>query len=99
MVLKMAGEFIEFFTELFFGSGAWLGLILILAILFVVAYTVKYSSVIWILVLIFLTFEYWDQVGGEISIQSSFVWAIIICFVGMALLGTMFIRDIQSARR
>lgn len=90
MVLNMAGEFIEFFTELMFGSGAWFGLILVLAVAFTVAYQIKLTSVLWIFILLFLNFEYWAHIGAEISISSNFVWAIIITYVAMALMGYNF---------
>lgn len=41
----MAGEFIEFFEELLFGSGAYLGLLLIVAIILLIVVTVKYSTI------------------------------------------------------
>jgi hypothetical protein len=42
----MAGEFIEFFTELMFGSGSWIGLIIIVAILLVITGINKYGGII-----------------------------------------------------
>jgi len=96
MVLNMAGEFIEFFTELLFGSGAWIGLMLILGFMFVVAYKVKYTSVLWIFILLFLNFEYWGQIGGEISITSNFMWSIIITYVAMLLMAANFIQAIRK---
>lgn len=86
----MAGEFIEFFTELMFGSGAWFGLMLVLALAFIVAYEVKISSPVWFFILLFLNLEYWAQLGGEISVSSNFVWAIIITYVAMALMAGNF---------
>lgn len=76
-----------------FGSGAWLGLILALALMLVVAVIVKYSSIVWLLVLIFLTFEYMGEMGGEISITSNFMWSVIICFVGVAVMAFNLLRD------
>lgn len=40
----MAGEFIEFFNELLYGSGAYLGLLIIVALLLFISIGVKYST-------------------------------------------------------
>lgn len=90
----MAGEFIEFFTELMFGTGAWLGIIIILAITLLVAYQAKYSSAVWFMVLLMLNFEYWQQIGGEIDVSSNFMWSIIISYMGMALMAIILLRDL-----
>lgn len=86
----MAGEFIEFFTELMFGSGAWVGLMLILGFSFIVAIKVRITSILWILILVLLSFEYWGQMGAEISISSNFMWSTIIVYVAVALMGYIF---------
>lgn len=95
----MAGEFIEFFTELMFGSGAWIGLMLILGFMFVVAYKVRLTSVLWIFILLFLNLEYWGQIGGEISIESNFMWSIIITYLAMVLMAAIFIDFLFEKRR
>lgn len=92
----MAGEFTEFFTELMFGSGAWFGLALFIALSFVVSYKARYSSGIWLFILLFLNFEYWGQLGGEISLDNNFVWSIIISYIAVALMGFMFYKDITK---
>lgn len=95
----MAGEFIEFFEELLFGSGAWLGLMLILAIGFIVASTVKYSGLVFILIYIFMFFEYFDEMGGLIAVSSTFMWACIIDLVAVALMGVMFYKSVVTEKR
>lgn len=87
-------EIVEFFTELMFGSGAWFGLLIILAIAFIVSYKAKYSSLVFIMILLFLGITYMDEVGNEISPTSMFVWAIIIDFVGVIILGLILARDL-----
>ena len=88
-------EIIEFFNELMFGSGAWIGLILILSIAFLVSYKAKYSSLVFIMILIFMGMNYWDEVGGKISFTSNFVWAIIIDFIGVIILALILLRDLN----
>lgn len=87
-------EIIEFFNELMFGSGAWIGLILILSIAFLVSYNAKYSSLVFIVILIFMGLNYWDEVGGKISLTSTFVWSIIIDFIGVIILGLILMKDV-----
>lgn len=95
----MAGEFEALFNELLFGAGAWIGLMLMLGFMFIVAYKVKLTSVLWIFILLFLNFEYWGQIGGEIDITSNFMWSIIITYIAMVLMGANFIYGIVQARR
>lgn len=92
---KLLSEIVELFNELLFGSGAWLGLILILSVAFLVSYKAKYSSIMFILILIFMGLNYWDEIGGKISLSSNFVWAIIIDFIGIIILSTVLYRDIK----
>jgi hypothetical protein len=54
----MAGEFIEFFTELMFGSGSWIGLIIIVAILLVITGINKYGGIIAMPIAILVGIEY-----------------------------------------
>jgi len=54
----MAGEFIEFFTELMFGSGAWFGLILACAILLIIASINKFGGIVAMPIAILISFEY-----------------------------------------
>lgn len=90
----MAGEFIEFFNELLFGSGAWIGLILILSIALLVSYKAKYSSIIFMMILIMLNWEYWGEVGDKILESSVFMWSIIISYMGIIILGAILLRDL-----
>lgn len=89
----MSGEFIEFFEELLFGSGAWLGLILIIGVTFAIAYKAKYTSMLFMLILIFMGFNYLDEIGANISLDNSFCWAFIIDLMGVVIMGYVFLRD------
>ena len=86
-------EIVEFFNELMFGSGAWFGLILIVSIALLVSYKAKYSSLIFIMILVFMGLNYWEEMGGKISVTSNFMWAIIIDFIGIIILGLVFLKD------
>jgi hypothetical protein len=46
------------FNELFFGSGAWLGLLLLLVIIVVLSVRVKYAGVLTLPVTVFLGIDY-----------------------------------------
>jgi len=50
----------QVFTELFYGSGAWLGLLLFLAIIIGLAFSNKYVGVLMLPVSIFLAISYLD---------------------------------------
>ena len=86
-------EIIEFFTELMFGSGAWYGLILTLSIALLVSYKAKFSSMVFIMILTFMGFQYLQEIGGMISVENSFCWAFIINCMGIVILGYIFLRD------
>ena len=90
----MAGEFVEFFEELMFGSGAWFGIIIILGLAFLISYNCKYSSMCFILILIFMGFNYLGEIGGNISASNSFAWAFFIDMMGVVILAFIFLRDI-----
>lgn len=49
------------FDELFFGTGAWLGLLLLLALIMVLSAKIKYSGVLMLPVSIFLGIAYLDN--------------------------------------
>ena len=78
----MVGEASEFFTELLFGSGAWLGLILIIAIMLLVSAKTKTGGIFMCIISIFLGLEYFNNV----STSSNFMWSAIIMFITGALL-------------
>lgn len=65
------------FTELFFGSGSWLGILLLLAIITALALKAKYMAVLMLPVCIFLGIDY---------LTNELFWNAIIMF-----LTTMFI--------
>lgn len=67
----------ELFTELLFGSGSWIGLLLILSIIFVVSFIDKRSSIIFIPLSIFMGFMYLENV----SANSYFMWSAILMFI------------------
>jgi hypothetical protein len=54
----MAGEFIEFFTELMFGSGSWIGLVLIIVLLLVITGINRYGGIIAMPIAILVGVEY-----------------------------------------
>jgi hypothetical protein len=58
MVVAMRGEFTELFNELLFGSGNWLGLIVICILLLILASLHKYAGIIAMPIGIFLSLEY-----------------------------------------
>ena len=93
MVLNMPA--LEIFDELLFGSGAWIGLMLILGFMFVIAYKAKYTSVLFLLILLFLNFEYWGQIGYAIDVTSNFMWSIVISYVAMVFMGLVLYHDIK----
>jgi len=70
----MPGEFIEFFNELMYGSGAWIGLILILGLSLLIVAKVKYSSAPFAIIFLFLGIFYLDNVAAD----SNFIWSALI---------------------
>ncbi len=73
----MSGEFQEFFNELLFGTGAWLGLIIIVAIIVIVTMREKLSSAIFLPICIFLGIQYFNSVPSN----SNLVWGAILMFI------------------
>jgi hypothetical protein len=64
----------DFFDELLYGSGAWIGLILIIALILLVTVKVKYSSALFIPICVFLGLFYLDNV----SENSDFIYSVFI---------------------
>jgi len=87
----MSAEITEVFDELLFGSGAWIGLIIILAIMLPLSVKIKYSSVIWIIVMIFLEIEYFNNISRE----SNFMWAIIISLMAIGFFAYRIYEDVK----
>lgn len=92
----MAGEFEDLLNEFMFGAGAWISLMLILGFMFIVAYKAKYTSILFLLILLFLNFEYWEQIGYAIDVSSNFMWSIIITYVAMIFMGLILYNDIKN---
>lgn len=72
----------QFFEELLFGQGFWLGFFIIMAIAFVVSSRVKHSAIIFITGLLFLAMEYYENLSGS----STKIWGLVMCIVGMLIL-------------
>lgn len=79
----------EIFQELLFGSGAWIGLILILSIAFLVGARNKYVNLLFIPILAFFGLLYLDNVSASVN----FMWSAIFCFVGSGLLVVQFAKQ------
>jgi len=73
----MSGEFKEFFEELLFGSGSWLGLIVIIAIIVLVTAKEKFSAVIFLPITILLSIHYFQNV----SPSNDFMWSGVIMLI------------------
>lgn len=71
----------EFFTALLFGSGSWIGLILIMALVLLLALAVKYSSIILVPFQCFLIILYLT----EISSSSIAMWSGFLMFCSIIL--------------
>jgi glycerol-3-phosphate acyltransferase PlsY len=82
----MAGEFIEFFTELLFGSGHWIGLILFIVLMIVIGALNRYASIIGVVLGILLSFEYMKNSLGWDAIVI-FISSFIIMIGDIALIG------------
>jgi len=48
------------------------------------------------LILLFLNFEYWAQIGYAIDVTSNFMWSIIITYVAMLFMGLILYHDIKT---
>jgi len=70
-------EITETFTELFFGGGAWLMVIILVAMILVISVRVKHSVVIFIPISIFLGFNYLDNATASNNLQ----WCAIIMWI------------------
>lgn len=69
----------DVFNALLFGSGSWLGLIIIIAVIISVALGTrkKVGSMIFIPVTVFMAIEYLNNV----SVNSKFMWSAVIMFI------------------
>lgn len=82
----------EIFTELLFGSGFWIGFIIISAFAIGISYKYKYTAVIFALVLFFMTLQYWDN----IAVDSNFMWGAILCLIEMVFLAIRLYSDFDK---
>jgi len=73
----------EFFQELLFGSGAWLGLILIIAIMVLASAKTKIGGIPMLIIGIFVGIMYFDNVDAS----TNFFWSGIIMFIISPILG------------
>jgi len=74
-------EIDDLFNALMFGSGSWLGLLLIIAIMLLIVTLVKYSSVV-LLPFQALMINFYLS---NIETNSNFMWSIILMFFVMIL--------------
>jgi len=78
----MAGEALEFFTELMFGSGGWLGLILIVILLASITYKIKEAGYVSLVIAVFLALEYFENVDPS----TNFYWSgVLMLLFGVSL--------------
>jgi len=73
----MTGEFAEFFTELLFGSGAWIGAIIIVSVIVLTTFRMRLSGAIFMPICIFLGIEYFNKVPGN----SDLIWIGVLMFI------------------
>ena len=78
----MPNEIELVFTELFFGAGSILGVLLFLSIILLVSRVVRYSSILFYPILIFLGLEYLENLDAG----SRFLWNTIIVWSAIPLL-------------
>lgn len=81
----------DMFQEFFFGSGFWLGFLIISAFALGLSYKFKYSGVVFEIVLFFFALEYLDN----LAVSSAYMWGVIGCFVEMILLSIRLYSDVQ----
>jgi len=79
----------ELFTELFFGSGCWLGAIILILFIYVGAYLNKYLRLLFIPVSIFLGIWYINNMGLNTDLQ----WIALIFFITPIILVIMLIKE------
>ena len=82
----------DMFDELLFGSGFWIGFIIICAFCFGIAYKFKYAGVVSECVFFFMALLYFD----ELATNSNYLWGAIMCFVSMILVATRLYGDFKN---
>jgi hypothetical protein len=88
----MAGEFTEFFQELLFGTGAWLGALLIVSIIVIVTVKNRLSGAIFMPICIFLGIQYFNTV----SASSNLMWIGILMFIMAIYCLAMLIMEVRK---
>lgn len=77
----------EVFSELFYGSGIWLGLLLILAITLGISLKTRYGSILTLPVLIFMGINYLTEGSG------TQLWAAIVMFFASIFTVVQLMKD------
>lgn len=90
------GTIDELFTALLFGSGAWFGLLLIIAVCLVVAVAVRYSGVFFTLLLIFLGYQYLTHISNADYLN---LWFMFITWGASALCFGIFYGDYSAKKK
>ena len=84
-------EIEQLFYELLFGSGAIIGLILIISIALLVSFKVKYSSLIFVVILLFFAMDYLDK----ITATTMHAWYFLISLIAIVFLAGIFYEDVK----
>lgn len=85
----------ELFTALLFGSGAWFGLLIIVAVALLVSYTVKYSGVFFTVFLMFLGVQYLSRITNTDYLN---VWFLLITWGLASLCAYLFYEDVTKKK-
>jgi hypothetical protein len=85
-------EISDLFTELLYGSGAWIGAILISAIILLVTSRVKYSGAVFMPITIFMGMQYLNTV----STNNNLMWMGILMFIMSIYSLGMLIKDVKG---
>jgi len=85
----------DVFNELLFGSGAWIGLIIVLVLCFGASYGLKHGSgIVFAIILVFLGIEYLNHV----SVDSNFMWSVVICFISACFVTYQAITELRKGK-
>lgn len=87
----MSSEIADMINEIMFGSGFWIGFLILSAFAIGLSYRFKYTGVVFEIVLFFFAFEYIDN----IAVSSSYMWGAILCFVEMILISLKLYSDVK----
>ena len=67
----------DVFNELLYGSGAWIGLVILLVLCIGGSFAFKYGGTIFGIVLIFLGLLYLENV----AVNDNFLWSVVLCWI------------------